>query len=114
MTAPITASTTMMVNTRFILVSCRRSFREHELYLRADLPVGSEVRSYDVVIRRDLRIHRQLADVKDLADAAAERDGPLLTGLCFPICGSDWRAREIKAAFEVVVDERLQQEVVVG
>src|SRR5262245_42785064 len=100
----MTASTTMMTNTRFILVSCRRSFREHELNLCAYLPVGSEVGAYDVVIRRDLSVHRQLADVEDLPDAGAERHGPLLAGLCLPVRGQDRRAREIEAAFEVVVD----------
>src|SRR5215831_15374624 len=110
----MTASTTMMVNTRFILVSCRRSFREHELDLRADLPVRSEVRSHDVVIRRYLSVYRQLANVKDLADAAAEWNGPLLTGLSLPVCRQDRCTREIEAALEVVIGEGLQQEVIVG
>src|SRR5262245_51968500 len=110
--APMTPSTTMMSNTRFILVSCRRSFGERELYLRPYLPVGSEIGPYDVVIRRDLRVHRQLADVEDLPDASAERDGPLLTRRSLPVGREDRRAGEIETALEVVVDEGLQEEVV--
>jgi hypothetical protein len=49
----------------------RPSFREHQLHLRAELPVGRVVGPYDVVIRRYLRVHGQLAEVKDLPYAAA-------------------------------------------
>mgnify|MGYP003693988651 CR=1 FL=1 len=69
---------------------------------------------HDVVVGRELRVHRQLAEVEDLADAAADRHGPLLAAVRLPVDGED-RAQLVRysAAFEVVIDERLDQAVVV-
>src|SRR4051794_30088634 len=92
----------------------RLSFREHQLNLEPDLPVGSVVGSNGVVVGRELRVHRQLAQMKDLADAAADWNGPLLAAGRVPIDRSDRRAGEIEAALEVVVDEGLDETVVVG
>src|SRR5262249_33846372 len=39
--------------------------REHELHLRADLPVRLEVRAHDVVVSGKLCVHRQLAQMED-------------------------------------------------
>src|SRR5687768_13478183 len=47
----------------------RCSLGEHELHLRADLPVRTVVGSHHVVVGADLRVHRQLAEMEDVADA---------------------------------------------
>ena len=42
------------------------------------MPVGSVLRGDHVVIAADLRVHRQLAQVEDVADAAAQGHRPLI------------------------------------
>ena len=44
--------------------------REHELHLGTDLPVRTEVGLDHVVVRADLCVHRQPAEMEDLGDAA--------------------------------------------
>ena len=81
--------------------------------MRPDLPVGAEVWGHGVVVRRKLRVHRQLAEVEDLADAATDRKGPAVVAVGGPIGGDDRRRGQIQAAFEVVVEKGLNQSVVV-
>ena len=64
-------------------------FRKHELDLRAQLPVGAVVGRDDVIICRDLHIYRQPAEVKDLADASAERHCPPIAAVGLPVDGED-------------------------
>ena len=52
----------------------RSSLRKHQLYLEPDLPVGGVIRSLEIVVGRELRIYRQLAQVEDLTDAAARHN----------------------------------------
>src|SRR5437773_3818269 len=80
-------------------------FWKHELHLRADLPIGPEVGLSYVVIRGHLRIHRQLAEVEDVADAAADRYCPLVAAAGAPIDGEDRTRCQIRAALEVVIQE---------
>jgi len=43
--------------------------REHELHLRANLPVRAKDGPRDVVIPGEVRVYRQLPEMEDLADA---------------------------------------------
>src|SRR5215831_10781657 len=90
-------------------------FRKHELHLCANLPVRPEFRAYQVVVTGNLRIHRQLAEMEDLADAAADRHRPPVAAVRFPVRGHDRRGREVQAfvLLEVIVQERLKREIVV-
>src|SRR5208283_5656352 len=67
------------------------SFWEHELDLRANLTVGHEVGLDHVVVRADLCVHRQLAEVEDLAHATTQRNSPSLA-VRVPVHRQDWRA----------------------
>src|SRR6516225_949744 len=86
---------------------------EHELHLRTNLPVRSEVRPRDVVVRGELRVHRQFSEVEDLADTAAQRDRPPLTAARLPVDRPDRGAGQIEAIRKVVIDEGLNEPVVV-
>src|SRR5258708_5871713 len=73
---------------RFTIVAMRlmirRLFRKHELHLRPDLPIRPEIGLDHIVVGRYLRVHRQLAEMKNLADATTDRHRPLLTAFSFP------------------------------
>src|SRR5208282_735425 len=86
---------------------------KHELHLRSDLPIRAEIRFRYVVVRRQLCIHRQLAQMEDFAHTATDRHRPLLTAACLPVDGQDWRAGQVKPALEVIIYERLNQAIVV-
>src|SRR5277367_3797047 len=57
---------------------CRRLrglLRKQQLNLSADLPVRAVIGPYYIVVSRELGIHRQLAEMEDLADAGTQRKG---------------------------------------
>src|SRR5262245_34727107 len=91
-----------------------RSTREQEAQLKAQRPVGCAVRLLDVVVVAGLHAERHLAEAHESADAAANRNGPLLAARRLPVRGDDRHAREIPAARKVVIDERLNQKAVRG
>ena len=64
----IVALNVMVITCYFNLIE--RLFGKHQLHLRTDLPVGGIIWGGHVVVGRQLCIHWQLAEVKDLADTA--------------------------------------------
>ena len=60
-----------------------------------------------------MRVHRQPAEVEDLADAASQRHGPALAAVGIPVDGDDRGAGDVETAVKIVIDERLDQAVVV-
>src|SRR5262245_21486684 len=70
------------------------SFRKHQLDLEPDLPGRAVVGPDGVVIGAELRVHRQLADVEDVPDAAAHRHGPLLPAGGIPVHRRDRAGRQ--------------------
>src|SRR4029450_730584 len=93
-------------------------------YLDAELPGGCVVRSDDVVERLELGVHRQLAQLAQIvparqllqpeqpAPACAQRHGPLVAAAGHPVGRQDRSAREMPALVEVVVHERLKEQLV--
>src|SRR5260221_12344021 len=68
-----------------MLLMMRRLLREHQLHLRPNLPIRPEIGLDHIVVGRYLRVHRQLAEMKNLADATTDRHRPLLTAFSFPV-----------------------------
>ena len=75
------------------------------------MPVGPVLRFFYVVERLRLGIDRLFADVEDLAEASAERHGPLIPTRRIPVGGDNGCAGEIPSFVfgEVVVNEVLGQ-----
>lgn len=86
------------------------SFREKQLRLEAELPVGTTPAGrHHVVEGFQLKIDRQLAQLDDFANTAANRHSPTLVAGGLPIRCNDRRCGDIPAMREVVVNERLGQ-----
>src|SRR5688572_6932474 len=93
--------------------SSRRSLGKHQLDLHAQLPFGAALGFLDVVVGADLRVHGKLPDMEDVTDAAADGNGPTVAAIRLPVRRDQRGRREIRAAGQVVVDERLHEQVAV-
>src|SRR5215813_2894358 len=94
--------------------STRDSLGKEELELKTQLPIRPEPRSLCVEERLQLGIHRQpnLAHSPYLPPTAAHRDGPVITAAGREVGRHDRRAGEIPAVRQVVVEKRLDQQLV--
>ena len=87
-------------------------FREKQLKLQTQLPVGAVFRFFHVVKRLHLCVDRLFSDLEDFPDTAAKRHGPLIATFRLPVGGDNRRAGEIQTAGQIVVDEILRGEKV--
>jgi len=71
---------------------------EKECPLRAQLPVSaSVVRGYDIVVGGDVGIDRLVTDLEDAPDAAADRHGPTIIVIGFPVGGDEGARGQVPA-----------------
>src|SRR5271166_3270801 len=86
------------------------SFRKKKLHMEAELPVGATMlRRHHVVEGLQLNIDRQLVDLYNFANSAANRQSPTLVAGGLPVRRNDRRRGDIPAMAEVVVNEWLDK-----
>src|SRR5829696_107378 len=69
----------------------QRLFREQELDLGSQLPVGRSGGPCDIVVGGDLHVHGLLADLEHPPEDASDRHGPAVAVAGFPVRGDDRR-----------------------
>src|SRR5262249_27510767 len=84
--------------------------RKQKCPLRAQLPVSaSVVRGYDIVVGGAVGIDCLMADLEKAPDAAADRHGPAIVVISFPVGGDKRAGGQVPTLGEVIIEEGLQR-----
>src|SRR5215472_8164335 len=86
------------------------SFWKKELQLGTNRPSRATDWRLHVVVSLQVKIHRLLADLENLAKASTDGKSPLVRRR-FPVRGDDRRAHQVPAVFHIVVDKGLYQQL---
>ena len=62
-----------------------------------------------IVVGGDVGIDRLVADLEDAPDAAADRQGPAIIVISFPVGGNEGTRGQVPALREVIIEEGLQR-----
>ena len=87
------------INVLGIGMSTRRA-----IAIRANV-IGRE----HIVVGGDVGIDRLVADLEDAPDAAADRQGPAIIVISFPVGGNEGTRGQVPALREVIIEEGLQR-----